>query len=269
MAPAAGQGPGGLPRRPLRSGPGQPPAHADEQRASAGSGDPSTDPGAVWSPEPLTGDRLNTGPVGGFPLARAGGFTGADPWTDPRGVVPGDLAPSLDQPLRDPGPPPVHGAEPAVGDWPVANGAAANLTNLMPPSMLNAQQPGEHLPIFEAVRSDWFAKVGDAPVGRGNGLPAARRPAPAEPPPPTRAGLPRRVPMTNLAPELPAVPPPPGPPDNGTLTPWSARPPGEIGSLLSRYRRGLEQGRYESDQQRDDEPPERDQRDPGAASGAP
>ncbi len=55
--------------------------------------------------------------------------------------------------------------------------------------------------------------------------------------------------MTNLAPELPAVPPPPGPPVNGTQTPWSARPPGEIGSLLSRYRRGLEQGRYESDQQ--------------------
>jgi hypothetical protein len=62
----------------------------------------------------------------------------------------------------------------------------------------------------------------------------------------------------HLAPDLPAVPPPPG------LRPARApaaagqdaggRAPSEIGGMLSRYRRGLEQGRYDLEQGREREP---------------
>jgi hypothetical protein len=247
-------GPGGLPRRPV---PPRAPAPGGEHGRPAAA---AADPTGVWTPSPMPGDRLNTGPEAGLPGPMGGGPpTSADPWTDPRGVAPGPLPPGGQPPMREragaPAPMPGPGGPgPGEQGWPPANGTA-NLSNLMPSSLLNAQQPGEHLPIFEAVRSDWFAKVRDTGGGRNGGaegmpqVAQARRPAPAERPPPTRAGLPRRVPMTNLAPELPAVPPPPGPPGGGTETPWSARPPGEIGSLLSRYRRGLEQGRSESDQQ--------------------
>ena len=138
-----------------------------------------------------------------------------------------------------PAPPPRQNGNgrPKPSDLPqrrVGVGGLAGLSGLMPSSLLDTAPPDERLPIFEAARSDWFAQ----------GRPATPPPAPAEPPPvapPTRAGLPQRVPLASLAPDLPRLPPPRG---HGADAP--SRAPSEIGGLLSRYRRGLEQGRYES-----------------------
>jgi hypothetical protein len=143
---------------------------------------------------------------------------------------PGTPAPAPPQPQNGNG-------RPQPSDLPqrrVGVGGLAGLSGLMPSSLLDTAPPDERLPIFEAARSDWFAQ----------GRPATPPPAPAEPPPvapPTRAGLPQRVPLASLAPDLPRLPPPRG---HGADAP--SREPSEIGGLLSRYRRGLEQGRYES-----------------------
>jgi hypothetical protein len=185
-------------------------------------------------------------------------------------------------------------------------------------------QPGVHLPIFEAARSDWFdegdihrdhlplrrhgAERPDMALeetawadGVGPEPPPASAADPLQPPPPTApapsagtrhlrpeqpswppppptaarhlradqpstlasspppaaatpltpAGLPRRVPRTNLAPgmlaeqEPPPVSPDP-PPDPDLPRGARARSPEEVRSMLSSYRSGVERGRTQA-----------------------
>jgi hypothetical protein len=192
-------------------------------------------------------------------------------------------------------------------------------------------RPGDHLPIFEAARSDWFdesdvhrdhlplrrhgaeqlrtkpeaawwaagedraagpeqtpadaAEPLQQPPPTSPAPPTPTPPAPsaaarhlrAEPPPPlasspppatvaplTAAGLPRRVPRANLAPDLLAMqaeqveqveqePPPvsrdapaaPTAPDSPTAA--RVRSPEEVRSMLSSYRSGVERGRMQAD----------------------
>jgi len=76
---------------------------------------------------------------------------------------------------------------------------------------------------------------------------AAAAPAPAPPPEPvretqvhmTKAGLPRRIPKTNMNPEMNE----PTPAWERPQTPGGSRSPGEVRSMLSSYRTGLERGR--------------------------
>jgi HAMP domain-containing protein len=171
------------------------------------------------------------------------------------------------------------------------------------PSPERAPEPApatDHLPIFEAARSDWFVTE-PGPTHRGGskrpdlpGHPPGRaarptggppwgppdppgrtppaeppQPVPAEPPqtvpadrsqtvpedepapaaPPaaagpaprlTQAGLPRRVPRTNLAPGMVATEQAPGQPPPA---PAAGRSPDEVRSMLSSYRTGIERGR--------------------------
>jgi hypothetical protein len=79
-------------------------------------------------------------------------------------------------------------------------------------------------------------------------------PAPAPTTPLTSAGLPRRVPSTNLAPGLlamqeeqeppPVSPDPPTAPDIATAT--RVRSPEQVRSMLSSYRSGVERGRTQA-----------------------
>jgi HAMP domain-containing protein len=79
-------------------------------------------------------------------------------------------------------------------------------------------------------------------------------PPPAPPPPLTSAGLPRRVPSTNLAPGLLAMQgeqePPPVSPDPPTAsdvaTAARVRSPEQVRSMLSSYRSGVERGRTQA-----------------------
>jgi hypothetical protein len=64
--------------------------------------------------------------------------------------------------------------------------------------------------------------------------------APVAEPPMTRAGLPRRIPRANLAPEMLSDGPPAGEPPPPSA---GGRTPTEVRSMLASYRSGLERGR--------------------------
>jgi hypothetical protein len=161
------------------------------------------------------------------------------------------------------------------------------------PAQEPAEEAGDHLPIFEAARSDWFIvepaeqteappplpprpvrptpplrqpasalQEPQAPVGAGaTAAPAVDGPAPPFRPstlqrpyatptpeprpddqeephavPLTQAGLPRRIPRANLAPEMTAAQP--DAPETRV-----SRTPEEVRGILSSYRSGLERGR--------------------------
>jgi signal transduction histidine kinase len=204
------------------------------------------------------------------------------------------------------------------------------------PEDIGDGRPGDHLPIFEAARSDWFnepdvhrdhlplrrhgaeqprtarqaawwhagaapepppASAADAlqqPPPTSSAPPAPARhlrtqqpstpassppPAPAPAAPLTAAGLPRRVPRANLAPDLlatqaeqaeqaeqeppPASPNPPAtdtPPDIPTAAP--VRTPEQVRSMLSSYRSGLERGRMQASSDPDASRPSRSDNEP-------
>jgi len=155
------------------------------------------------------------------------------------------------------------------------------MSSLSPPPPVGPGR-SDSLPIFEAARSDWF-ETGSAgahlplrrhaaqlngdgeqsPAGlmQGrNGDTASIEPQPEPPPAPpmptpllepeepvreapaqttTKAGLPRRIPKTNLNPEITE----PTPAWERPQTPVGSRSPGEVRSMLSSYRTGLERGR--------------------------
>jgi hypothetical protein len=82
--------------------------------------------------------------------------------------------------------------------------------------------------------------------------------------PVTRAGLPRRIPRANLAPEMlsngPTAAEPPPPPSAG-----GGRTPTEVRSMLASYRSGLERGRSAAATR----PPSRDGEPAEAGGGTP
>ncbi|HYT25271.1 MAG TPA: nitrate- and nitrite sensing domain-containing protein, partial [Actinomycetota bacterium] len=181
-----------------------------------------------------------------------------------RTELPSPAAPSLAAPSL--APPPPNGTLPSNG---VSTSAGASR--------------GDSLPIFEAARSDWFetgsaaahlplrrhaaqlnGEPEGAPVGptrNRNGDGAAPEPPPPPPPPPdlvvppapapepvreapspapvTKAGLPRRIPKANLNPDIVD----PSPSWERPQPAASSRSPGEVRSMLSSYRTGLERGR--------------------------
>jgi hypothetical protein len=65
----------------------------------------------------------------------------------------------------------------------------------------------------------------------------------------TKAGLPRRIPRANLAPEMLSGGQPAEPP-----TPTGTRTPTEVRTMLSSYRSGLERGRSAASSSRRQEP---------------
>ncbi|GAA3115246.1 hypothetical protein GCM10010466_02880 [Planomonospora alba] len=155
-------------------------------------------------------------------------------------------------------------------------------TQTMPAVGVSATEPepGEYLPIFEAVGSDWFRRSvpdeGDGKTGSpaaGNGTRDAQAPAGAGPSAArqpwgstpadqgwaaaeaakkpaegglTGAGLPKRVPKANLvpgsAPSAPAAPAAPMPPISAE----------RVRSRLSSFQRGVRQGRAEMNERSSD-----------------
>jgi nitrate/nitrite sensing protein/histidine kinase/DNA gyrase B/HSP90-like ATPase/HAMP domain-containing protein len=216
-------------------------------------------PGPAPAPAPVAhpGDRL---PI--FEAARSDWFV-AEPAEAPPPRLHRGLAPEPDgngvgrgeRPVSRPaGPPPpsVPLAE-DPGDRP---GRVPPVTPSLPPQ---ATPPAAEEPVLYRAEP---AHAADElpPLLRAERLrrreaqpgPAAAEPptAAAAPPPPaaapdpgprvTQAGLPRRVPRANLAPEMVATQqaepePPPSPP--------SGRSPDEVRSMLSSYRTGIERGR--------------------------
>jgi len=116
-----------------------------------------------------------------------------------------------------------------------------------------------HAPDALEEESDLAEPAGKAPEGPAVG--DGRDGEPAEVPV-TRAGLPRRIPRANLAPEMLSNGPPAGespPPSAGGRTPT------EVRSMLASYRSGLERGRSAAATR----PPTRDGEAPEAGGGTP
>jgi Nitrate and nitrite sensing/HAMP domain len=172
----------------------------------------------------------------------------ARPTPGPPPATPPPTLPPQEQAYRTAPSPPPAAAEPtpyrpeparaADEDAPLYRAERARLGDDTPPPYRMAQPPPPPPPAApsEAPRPDRPA-------------PAAEGPPPAAAPPPvpeagerlTQAGLPRRVPRTNMAPgmatsqQASADPVPTGPPPG--------RSPEEVRSMLSSYRTGIERGR--------------------------
>ena len=141
----------------------------------------------------------------------------------------------------------VYRPEPARAadeDVPLYRAERARLRDDTQPPYRMAQPPPPPPPPAppEAPRPDRPAPVAaEAPVAEGPPPAAAPPPVPEAGERVTQAGLPRRVPRTNMAPGMVASqqaspdPVPTGPPPG--------RSPEEVRSMLSSYRTGIERGR--------------------------
>jgi signal transduction histidine kinase len=148
------------------------------------------------------------------------------------------------------------------------------------PEDIGDGRPGDHLPIFEAARSDWFNEPDvhrdHLPLRRhGAEQPRTARQAAwwhagaaPEPPPASAADALQQPPPTSSAEQAeqeppPASPNPPAtdtPPDIPTAAP--VRTPEQVRSMLSSYRSGLERGRMQASSDPDASRPSRSDNEP-------
>jgi hypothetical protein len=149
------------------------------------------------------------------------------------------------------------GAAPGVGAWPPPGRAVDTLTSrseeLADLTVPDLEPAGEALPIFEAARSRWL-DPDTGPVDLPVRPPPAPDPEPVEQREPlaaavvTQAGLPRRVPQANLAPEIATD-------LSGALKSAPAladiRSPTQIRERLERLRSASQQGRRDASAQDD------------------
>jgi hypothetical protein len=130
---------------------------------------------------------------------------------------------------------------PATPAPPPRSSAGRPLPTLAPePPPAVAPEPPPDRPAPQAPAEEPRPPYRPAPVAEAPPAPAAR-PAPEQGERLTQAGLPRRVPRTNMSPEMVAsqqAGPEPAPPD-----PAPGRSPDEVRSMLSSYRSGIERGR--------------------------
>ena len=133
----------------------------------------------------------------------------------------GERPPQPAQPVPAGDDVPLHQAEPA--------GLQEESARLRQPAVPPAEEPGYQPP--------------PTPAAEAAAPPQATTPAPPQPAERmTRAGLPRRVPRSNLAPGIVATQSA-GPQPQPTPAPGGGRSPDEVRSMLSSYRTGIERGR--------------------------
>jgi len=171
----------------------------------------------------------------------------------PPPAVPSVATSSISAPLVTPGRSdslPIF--EAARSDWFETGSAAAHLPLRRHAAQLNGdvEQPQSQPPVGLAPGRNGDTANAEPAAAAAAAAPAPE-PAPASESPPapepvreapaqvTKAGLPRRIPKTNLNPEMIE----PAPTWERPQTPAGSRSPGEVRSMLSSYRTGLERGR--------------------------